>query len=267
MAVKIQIRNGLASEWAAANPILAVGELAIESDTKKFKIGDGITSWSSLTYATQGEPGTMGPEGPGLEYTWNGTSLGVRKEGETVYTYTNLVGSQGPQGIPGVDGATYTHPTTAGNKHIPTGGTVGQILKNTASGTATWQAESGGSSVTVEDVLTSTSAVNALSANQGKVLSDLVSTKSTKTSYTATLPSASWTGSASPYSKAVTVTGILATDTPLIDIVPSGTYATDVTMETNWAQIYRMVTSANTVTFYAHSVPTADIPLQILVVR
>lgn len=35
----------------------------------------------------------------------------------------------------------YTHPTTAGNKHIPTGGTVGQILKNTASGTATWQDE------------------------------------------------------------------------------------------------------------------------------
>ena len=36
----------------------------------------------------------------------------------------------------------YVHPTTAGNKHIPTGGTVGQILKNTASGTATWQADS-----------------------------------------------------------------------------------------------------------------------------
>ena len=36
----------------------------------------------------------------------------------------------------------YVHPTTAGNKHIPAGGTVGQILKNTASGTATWQADS-----------------------------------------------------------------------------------------------------------------------------
>jgi hypothetical protein len=45
----------------------------------------------------------------------------------------------------GYTGATnannYVHPTTAGNKHIPTGGTVGQILKNTASGTATWQAD------------------------------------------------------------------------------------------------------------------------------
>jgi len=35
----------------------------------------------------------------------------------------------------------YTHPTGAGYNHIPTGGSVGQILKNTASGTATWQAD------------------------------------------------------------------------------------------------------------------------------
>jgi len=36
----------------------------------------------------------------------------------------------------------YVHPTGAGNNHLPTGGNVGQILKNTASGTATWQDES-----------------------------------------------------------------------------------------------------------------------------
>lgn len=35
----------------------------------------------------------------------------------------------------------YSHPTTAGNKHIPTGGAAGQILKYSASGTATWAAE------------------------------------------------------------------------------------------------------------------------------
>jgi len=32
----------------------------------------------------------------------------------------------------------YTHPTTAGNKHIPTGGASGEFLKYTASGTAVW---------------------------------------------------------------------------------------------------------------------------------
>lgn len=38
----------------------------------------------------------------------------------------------------------YTHPTTAGNKHIPSGGSAGQILKWSASGTAVWGNETGG---------------------------------------------------------------------------------------------------------------------------
>ena len=36
----------------------------------------------------------------------------------------------------------YTHPTSAGNKHIPTGGAAGQFLKYSASGTAVWAAPS-----------------------------------------------------------------------------------------------------------------------------
>lgn len=39
---------------------------------------------------------------------------------------------------------TYTHPTTAGNKHIPAGGSSGQILKWSSNGTAVWENESGG---------------------------------------------------------------------------------------------------------------------------
>lgn len=38
----------------------------------------------------------------------------------------------------------YVHPTTAGNKHIPAGGTVGQILVNNGNGTAEWQDNQGG---------------------------------------------------------------------------------------------------------------------------
>jgi hypothetical protein len=36
---------------------------------------------------------------------------------------------------------TYTHPTTAGNKHVPTGGSSGQFLKYDSSGTAVWAAD------------------------------------------------------------------------------------------------------------------------------
>lgn len=43
----------------------------------------------------------------------------------------------------------YVHPTTAGNKHIPAGGTAGQILVNNGDGTAEWQDNQGGG---LEDV-------------------------------------------------------------------------------------------------------------------
>jgi len=106
MAVKIQIRNGTASAWTSANPILAVGELAIENDTKKFKIGDGSTLWAALPYATQGETGLTGLTGKGLQYAWNGTQLGVRVEGDVSYTYVDLIGTQGVKGDTGNTGVT-----------------------------------------------------------------------------------------------------------------------------------------------------------------
>ena len=85
---------------------------------------------------------------------------------------------------------------------------------------------------------------------------------------TATLPSASWTGSSAPYTKAVTVSGIYANDTPSIDLDLSAVaYANVEAMQTDWAKIYRAVPTADTITFYASEVPTADISLQIKVVR
>ena len=52
MAVKIQLRRDVASAWTSANPTLAAGELAIETDTAKYKIGDGTTAWTSLAYSS-----------------------------------------------------------------------------------------------------------------------------------------------------------------------------------------------------------------------
>lgn len=47
---KIQLRNGTAAEWTAKNPVLLKGEMGIETDTHKIKVGDGSTQWSELTY-------------------------------------------------------------------------------------------------------------------------------------------------------------------------------------------------------------------------
>jgi hypothetical protein len=50
MADKIQIRRDTASNWTTANPTLAQGEIAYETDTDKVKIGDGTSAWTSLGY-------------------------------------------------------------------------------------------------------------------------------------------------------------------------------------------------------------------------
>ena len=49
--VTILLRNDTASNWTTENPVLSKGELGIEIDTNKFKIGDGIKTWSNLDYA------------------------------------------------------------------------------------------------------------------------------------------------------------------------------------------------------------------------
>jgi hypothetical protein len=52
MAVNIQLRRGTAAEWTASNPILAEGEIGVETDTKKLKVGDSLSVWGSLPYIT-----------------------------------------------------------------------------------------------------------------------------------------------------------------------------------------------------------------------
>ena len=59
MAVQIQLRNDTAANWTSANPVLAQGEMGIETDTRKFKFGDGVTAWNSLAYGFVGVPGTI----------------------------------------------------------------------------------------------------------------------------------------------------------------------------------------------------------------
>lgn len=78
MANRLQLRRGAASQWTLYNPLLAEGELAIELDTSKFKIGDGLNHWNDLPY-TSGAQGPQGPQG----------DQGI--QGDT--------GPQGPQGI------------------------------------------------------------------------------------------------------------------------------------------------------------------------
>ena len=46
----IILRNDTSDVWVEKNPLLLEGELGIELNTNKIKIGDGITNWNDLPY-------------------------------------------------------------------------------------------------------------------------------------------------------------------------------------------------------------------------
>lgn len=91
--------------------------------------------------------------------------------------------------------------------------------------------------------------------------------KANAVTYTATLTTAGWSASA-PYTQTVTVSGLLATDNPIADVVLSSTAATAQAQIEAWGCVGRMVAAVNSFTAYCYETkPTTAIPLQFKVVR
>ena len=59
MSYRIKLRRSTAAQWTAANPTLFAGEAGFETDTGKFKIGDGTSVWSALYYFTTASSSTL----------------------------------------------------------------------------------------------------------------------------------------------------------------------------------------------------------------
>lgn len=111
---------------------------------------------------------------------------------------------------------------------------------------------------------------NYIIANNAKISytdAAVVAAKANTLTYTSTILTTGWLGSVAPFSKEVTIGGILSTDNPIIDIVPSATYATALLQAEAWGLVYRIVTGSNNITVYADEVPTTAIPIQLKVVR
>ena len=49
--IRIQLRNDTAENWTTANPVLLKGEMGVEIDTGKTKIGNGTDDWKTLKYS------------------------------------------------------------------------------------------------------------------------------------------------------------------------------------------------------------------------
>lgn len=76
-----------------------------------------------------------------------------------------------------------------------------------------------------------------------------------------------WTGSAAPYTQTITVSEILASDKPIVDLVPSSTFATAEKEISNYAKIYRITTAANSITVYATEATDVALNIQMGVHR
>jgi hypothetical protein len=99
MAQQIQFRRGTAAEWASANPILAQGEIGINLDGNRLKIGTGLTSWNYLDYTAVFDVVVQSPTAPIVYPTFANasgtTNIGIASTGSTSVVYIPSSGNLG----------------------------------------------------------------------------------------------------------------------------------------------------------------------------
>jgi len=118
---QFQFRRDTSGNWTANNPTLLSGEMGLETDTKKQKIGDGVTAWNSLAYTAnvtgsqgatgiQGALGTQGSTGAGAQGATGsqgakGSQGSGGSQGATGAGAQGATGGQGPSASQGASGA------------------------------------------------------------------------------------------------------------------------------------------------------------------
>ena len=150
MAIRIQLRRDTAANWTSSNPVLRAGELGIETDTLKFKIGNGSSTWTQITNyanvtstglsnslndyilsATKGTPGgpaaldsngdLLVPEDSIIlwddaDYTYTTTVTATQPTANRTITLPNATGTVAlAENVAALSGATFT-----GNISVPT---------------------------------------------------------------------------------------------------------------------------------------------------
>jgi hypothetical protein len=158
MATVIQVKRGTASAWTSANTVLTAGEIGFESDTKKMKVGDGSTAWTSLAYtATDGDitavvagTGLSGGSTSGSATLAIDTSVVVDKT--TAQTLTNKTLTSPVLTTPSISTMTTTGDilyASAANTPARLGiGSTDQVL-TVSSGVPTWATPAGGGGMTL----------------------------------------------------------------------------------------------------------------------
>lgn len=92
--IRIVSRNDISSRWEEVNPILLKGEIGVEVDTNKIKIGDGTSHWTALKYASGGEASLIVVENFGdLPLEGSNDKLYKVSSSQLLYIWNSLTGT------------------------------------------------------------------------------------------------------------------------------------------------------------------------------
>jgi hypothetical protein len=180
MAIRIQLRRDTAANWTSSNPTLRAGEIGIETDTLKFKIGNGSSTWTQITtYANVTPSGlssslgsyilasTQGSAGGPAELDSNGDLIVPENSiilwNDADYDYTTTLTATQPTAdrtitIPNVNGTVITTGDTASVTNAMLAGSIENAKLTNSSVTINTNSLSLGGSLTLDtdDVLEGT---------------------------------------------------------------------------------------------------------------
>ena len=111
---------------------------------------------------------------------------------------------------------------------------------------------------------TGSSTTDVMSQN---IVTTELNSKATTALYTGTLTSSGW-ASAAPYTQTLSISGILSTDVPVVDVVLSSTTSTAISQTEAWSCVSKIETAAGSIPATClEEKPAIDIPIQLKVVR
>ena len=125
MAYRIILRRDGSTNWESQNPVLLSGEPGYETDTGKFKIGDGSSTWTQLNYyiGATGATGATGVTGPTGSIGVTGpTGAGGTGENTFYGNQTIVGGTSGTLIISGYSVLNFSDDASAATGGVPLGG-------------------------------------------------------------------------------------------------------------------------------------------------
>ena len=125
----------------------AHGLMSVDDKKKLDGIASGANNYVHPTSSGNKHIPSGGSAGQFLKWSADGTAVWANDNNTTYNDATQsahgLMTAADKKKLDGIatNANNYTHPTTSGNKHIPAGGSSGQILRWSADGTAIWGAD------------------------------------------------------------------------------------------------------------------------------